>query len=332
MENSGIRHPAEGGVSVGSGQHGDEVKVMTIIRVSHEDQLRGYGPEVQWTDDVLPYARFLGVIVDERHRRVIQESATGWDRPRFEAAVEEALQLHRASQIGGVFFPRVDRETRFLFGSISLLVTVLKQGMKVYFGRERFRLDPEDPESVEKYLRKVQEGNAYTQALKVNTSKARRKRAENDHRMPSGGGTWFHEYHPYRKASGLLPTIMSGKHTLRPERTLIGRRWATWILEEGRSLGECVRLTEKQYGVKVSRETLWRSLRDPSAIGKFYAYKTRIVASPAGQRVVRNPESEWLLVHEDASLAVLTREEFDAIREKFRDNKEKSFRNTQRWY
>ena len=68
-------------------------KTFTIIRVSGEDQLKGYGPDSQWTDDVVPNALLLGLQVSEDLRRIIQESATGWYRGKFEAAVREALNL-----------------------------------------------------------------------------------------------------------------------------------------------------------------------------------------------------------------------------------------------
>jgi len=44
------------------------VKAFTVIRVSGEDQLRGYGPDSQWADDVVPNAAFLGLEVSESLR------------------------------------------------------------------------------------------------------------------------------------------------------------------------------------------------------------------------------------------------------------------------
>ena len=67
------------------------ITAFTIIRVSGEDQLKGYGPDVQWEYDIAPVAPELGLQVSERYRRVLQESATGWDRAKWEAAVREAL-------------------------------------------------------------------------------------------------------------------------------------------------------------------------------------------------------------------------------------------------
>jgi hypothetical protein len=122
---------------------------FVIIRVSAEDQLRGYGPEVQWEDDIIPFAPTVGLSVNEVYRRVIQESATGWERTKFEAAVREALEFYKHGEINSMLFPRVDRETCFVFGSIPLLAEVIRSGLRVYFAREKLELNPSDPESVE---------------------------------------------------------------------------------------------------------------------------------------------------------------------------------------
>jgi len=108
-------------------------KAFTMIRVSGEDQLKGYGPDSQWYDDVLPNARLLELEVSETLRRVIQEPATSWDRDRFQEAIREALGLYQRREIQAVLFPRVDRETRFLFGSFPLLCEVIRAGVEVYF-------------------------------------------------------------------------------------------------------------------------------------------------------------------------------------------------------
>ena len=130
-------------------------KAFVIIRVSAEDQLKGYGPDVQWFDDVLPNAPLLGLEVNEALRREIQEPATSWERSIFESAVREALVFYHRGLVEVLLFPRVDRETRFLFGSFPLLAEVVQAGLEVYFAREKLHLDPNDPESVERYLSKA---------------------------------------------------------------------------------------------------------------------------------------------------------------------------------
>jgi len=150
-------------------------KAFVIIRLSTQDQLKGYGAEVQWEDDVLSNAPLLGLSVSETNRRVIQESATSWERTKFEAAVREVLSLYQNGQVEALLFPRVDRETRFLFGSVSLLSEALRAGLPVYFAREKLSLDPNDPESVERYLSKATQSQAYIDTMKTNTLQAKAK-------------------------------------------------------------------------------------------------------------------------------------------------------------
>jgi site-specific DNA recombinase len=166
---------------------------FVIVRVSAEDQLKGYGPDVQWEDDVIPAAQLLGLTVSETNRRVIQESATGYERTKFEAAVREALALYNRGEINTLLFPRVDRETRFVFGSIPLLAEVVKTGLRVYFAREKLALDPNDPESVERYLNKATQAQAYVQTMKTNTSRAKRKLLR-EGKLPQGTEVGIYGY------------------------------------------------------------------------------------------------------------------------------------------
>ncbi len=95
-------------------------KAFTMIRVSGKDQLKGYGPDSQWYDDVLPNARLLELEVSETLRRVIQEPATGWDRGRFQEAIREALGLYQRREIQAVLFPRwTEKPVSFLAPSPS---------------------------------------------------------------------------------------------------------------------------------------------------------------------------------------------------------------------
>jgi len=166
---------------------------FVIIRVSAEDQLRGYGPEVQWSDDILPAAPVLGLGVSENYRRVLQESATGWERPLFEAAVREAMSLYQVGRVQALLFPRVDRETRFIFASFPLLTEVIQSGMEVYFAREKLFLNPNDPESIERYLNKATQAQAYIQTMKFNTSQAK-KRLLREGKLPQGTGVGMYGY------------------------------------------------------------------------------------------------------------------------------------------
>ncbi|MBI2858702.1 MAG: recombinase family protein [Chloroflexi bacterium] len=302
------------------------IRAMAIIRVSAEDQLQGYGPDVQWFEDVLPAAPLLGLEVEEGLRRVIQEPATKWDREKFEGAIREALGRHARGEIDALLFPRVDRETRFLFGSFPLLAEVVRQGLKVYFARERLLLDPNDPDSVERYLAKATQAQAYVETMRQNTMRGRRRRALQDHKLPNGQVRWPFDY---------------DKETGRPspnlERAAWVRQWATWLLEEGVSTGVvCARMEgagvlSPKGSKKWSRSTITRILSDSELIGEFYAWKpVHRRQGPASPSAAKPSQPE--LVYKMEGETVLTPTQFKAIQERFRANRESSSRNAKHEY
>jgi len=77
--------------------------------VSEEDQLKGYGPDVQ-VDEVRTYLVEAGLT--EITQRVIQEESTTWNRPQFEAILDEAIDLKHRGELEVVVFPRTDRLAR----------------------------------------------------------------------------------------------------------------------------------------------------------------------------------------------------------------------------
>ncbi|MFH0847008.1 MAG: recombinase family protein [Chloroflexota bacterium] len=308
-------------------------RAFTIVRVSAEDQLRGYGPDVQWFEDVLPNAPLLGLEATEAFRRVIQEPATSWERSKFESAVREALDFYNQGQVEALLFPRVDRETRFLFGSFPLLAEVVQAGLQVYFAREKFRLDPNDPESIERYLSKATQAQAYVETMRLNTMRGRRRRAIQDHMMPTGRSKWAHDYHCYRKDSHQAPDEQSGRYTVNPERAGCVRKWVDWILVDGLSINKCCQRMLNDSGIKIHRSTMVYVLSDPALIGKFYAYETKVERDVTGRKhKARVNEKDWLLVYEDPGQAILTEVEFYALRARFQHNKENSPRSTKHYY
>lgn len=306
------------------------MKAFTIIRVSSQDQLKGYGPDVQWEDDILLNAPSLGLEATIQFRRIIQESATGWDRELFEAMVREGLALYHKGEVQAMLFPRVDRETRFVFGSFPLLAEVVRSGMPVFFARDKFRLDPANPESIEHYFSKAIQAQAYVATMRENTMRATRKRAEKDHRMPTGGNKWAYDYHHYR--SYQKPDQDSGRYTLDPQRAVSCCQLKDWVLS-GLSLSKCEQQFEQLTGIKLNRATLYRMLTDPIVIGKVYAYRHKMIVDPQGKKHrVSVPEDEWLLIYEDPSLRVFTDDEYYALKRQFERNKQNSPRNTKYHY
>lgn len=314
-------------------------KAFTIIRVSKEDQLKGYGPDVQWFDDVLPNAPILSLEVGEELRRVIQEPATGWDREKFQEAVREALRLYGEGKVQALLFPRVDRETRFVFGSLALLAEVVRTGMEVWFARDLFRLDPSNTDSVQKYMAKAIQAQAYAEDWRMTSMAARRRRAENDHMMPTGGHKWAFDYLPFRKREPFPKEDDSGRYTRNEERAAWIGKCAHWLLDDGASLNECCRRLDKngvltpKGGTKWARPVLRDILKDPALIGEFYAYMSKTIRGANGKkRKVATEPNEWFLVYKEAGQAVLTPEEFYGIQERLRRNQENSPRHAKHWY
>jgi DNA invertase Pin-like site-specific DNA recombinase len=74
-----------------------------------------------------------------------------------------------------------------------LLAEVVKTGLRVYFAREKLALDPNDPETVERYLNKATQAQAYVQTMKTNTSRAKRKLLR-EGKLPQGTGVGIYGY------------------------------------------------------------------------------------------------------------------------------------------
>jgi len=111
------------------------------------------------------------------------------------------------------------------------------------------------------------------------------------------------------------------------------RKWADWILVDGVSISKCCQRILNDLGIRIHRSTVADVLSDPALIGKFYSYTTEVVRDATGRkRKIDVDEKDWLLVYEDPSQAILTQEQFYALRERFQRNRENSPRNTRYYY
>jgi len=279
---------------------------FVIVRVSAEDQMKGYGPEVQWEDDILPAARLFNLTVTEIHRRIIQESATGWERSKFEAAVREALELHTSGDINALLFPRVDRETRFIFGSFPLLAEVVRSGLRVFFAREKLVLDPSDPDSVERYLNKATQAQAYVQTMKANTSRAK-QRLLREGKLPQGTGVGLYGYtwdRPNKRrlinaeeaeiAAEIFLKVATGQSLVSIARSLNERGISTKGSKDGK----------RKYWHSL---TIRRMVKNPSYIGKTYFGVTSRISKA---KTLRHTEDKWILL-ENVTPAIISEELFN---------------------
>lgn len=317
------------------------MKAFTIIRVSAQDQLHSYGPLNQWQDDILPNAKLLGLEVSEKYKRIIQESATGWDRPLFEAAIREAMALHQDKEIEAIIFPRQDRESRFIFGSFTLLTEVVRSGLKVFFARERFELNPKDSESVERYLNKAQQAQAYVETMKVNTARGRKARATNGKLI---GGHSLYGY-KYIKGKG----EGEGVRYVNPEQAEWVKKMYSWLINENLSING---ITKRLRSLKVptpsgskfwQRQTVHRILINPSYTGHTYVF-TRQYIEPRRRKqrqdgtfnngktgIIKKPQSEWTELP-NCTPRIIDDALFNAARIKLQRNKEVKFKQGKREY
>ena len=299
------------------------MKALAIIRVSSEDQKHGYGPDSQWEDDILEAAPGLGLEVSKEHRISIEESATSWDRVKFTEAINRAIELYGRGEIEAVLFPRVDRETRFIFASMPLLSAMLKIGIKVYFARERLFLNPSDPEAVSRYLTKVGESQAYVATMTANLMKGRRRRVIKDGLLPTGGVNLY----------GYIYNKETGKRTINEFEAGVIRKMVHWVIVEKCFLNEvCRRLMTMDIpapkgGKYWSRSTVGRILSNEALTGETYALKMTAVEAKdkvgSGKKTSRilKPKEEWVKLPDDTTPAIITKGEFEAIKRQLARNR-----------
>jgi site-specific DNA recombinase len=285
---------------------------FTIIRVSTEDQLKGYGPDVQWEDDILPNASVLGLSVSEANRRVIQESATGWERSKFETAVREALSLYGKGEVDALLFPRVDRETRFIFGSFPLLAEVVKSGLRVYFAREKLALNPNDPESIERYLNKATQAQAYVETMKANTLRAK-QRLVREGKLPQGTGKGLYGYKWDKENKKRIPIEYEVKVAEKIFEMLASGvtrfKIATALNEQG---------IPSKTGGKWHPLTIQRLVTNPAYIGITYYYQTKGSRKTA---LIAQEKNKWAVL-KDVTPAIISRELFDRAQQQLQRQKE----------
>lgn len=320
--------------------------VMTIIRVSEEDQLKGYGPDVQ-SEQVERYLPEADLV--EKERRVINEESTSWNRPRFEAILNEAVALYEKGEIAGVVFPRRNRLARYGSAGAYYLGLLDRTGLEIHFAKESRKYDPKDPESFEWVMRGFTQAQQDADEIRSNTMEGRLLRAKRDHKMPSGGHKWAFDYDP-----------ATGRYTKNEERAQWILRCDDWLLEEGCSLNECCRrLTAAQVMIpgflkwtraveagrewkskkapepyKWLRQTLRLVLLDDANIGLFYAYRHKWVRDNGGRKtLIRTQPEDWLLVYEDTDQRIRSPERHEAIKARLQLNRDFSKRNNKKhWY
>jgi site-specific DNA recombinase len=301
--------------AIRTAKEGQPMKAFVIVRVSSQDQLRGYGPDVQWQDDIIPNAQLLGLEVSEQYRRVIQEPATTWDRPKYEALIKEALALYSKGEIQALLFPRQDRESRFVYASFPLLVDVIRAGIKIFFAREQFELDPNNPESTERYFNKVQQSQSYVETMRINTVRGKKAKARKG--LLNSGGYKSTFGYDFIKKSGNTDCLRVINETEAPWVDKIFR----WLVYDGLSTWK---IAEKLRKLKVptKRGGVWQQgavlgiVKNSAYCGKTFAYL----------------ETDRIELLPNASPAIISIDLYEAAQRQLRINKAESKGNMKHNY
>ena len=214
--------------------------------------------------------------------------------------MDNYLAWYRDGKADVLIFPRVDRETRFIAGSLPKLLEIIKAGMLVYFARERLLLDPRKPDSFEEYQRKALDAQAYIRVLRENTIPAKHEAAKAGN-VPAGYG----RYGGY-----------------------VGLKYDKLTKRFHHVPGE----------IEIVREILYRCLKGESSSQIVRDLQSRGIRGPAGNLIHRSHVSRVLahsrvyageLPYEDVVIKnkidpIITIEDSQAISERLKRNQERS--------
>ena len=180
-------------------------------------------------EEIEAYADELGArIVDTWS---VQERATIFDRPQFQARLEAARILRNQGLVDGLMLGSVDRLSRDPFDGGAICRDALRQGLRILFAAER--LDASREGDQDKIVGALQAARAYVTRLKRQTIPARRARAS-EGKLPNGQARWPFDY-----------DRRTGRATPNPGRALWVKRWADEILR-GATLGDISKMLHEE--------------------------------------------------------------------------------------
>lgn len=293
---------------------GHDRNAVVVVRVSSPGQVDKYGLEAQ-QDDAFGRAEALEVNVLKVIR--FQESATdSYNRPKFEALLEDLARGSKAGEYQVVIFGRPDRLGRDGEAAFMHYLYILERaGLEIRFGRDD--VDPNDTFRGVKLTLYAFKAKEDAKTILANTMGGRNRRAKNG-KLPTGQVCWVFDYASKRQVG----EASTGKPTLNEERAVWVRRWVIWLLEERVSLREVSRrmeaagLLSPKGSRRWSPSTITRILKNRALLGEFWRKET----------------GENILVIQDTALAILSPEEFQAIQDLLLMNQQLSRRNTKSDY
>ena len=294
------------------------LRLVALTRLSTTGQEKGDGWARQEVEEIDAYATELGATILVRWS--IVESATVFDRPAFQQKLAEAIELRPNGAVDGMIVGSVDRLARDPYDGAGIVREALRSGLRIFFASEQLDATREEDQIL--VLGALQAARAYAQRLKKQTAPARLRRAKVG-KIPNGMVRWPFDYNP-----------ATGKATRNEERAAHVRAWVH-ILINGGTLADIqatmIGIPAPRGGVTWSRSTIRRILTSPELLGRFEAGHERMEAPSFFERR-RRVTSTPFPVFSDASVAILTDEEFQAVQTRLVANKALSRRNTQHYY
>lgn len=299
----------------------NQLRLVGITRLSTATQLSGHGRQRQEELEIRAHADEIGAdIVDIWE---VQERATIFDRPQFEARLAAAHALREQGCIDGIIMASVDRLSRDPFDGGAVCREALRAGLKLFFAAERLDATKEDDQ--ERIIGALLAARAYASRLKRQTGPARRARASAG-KLPNGQVRWPFTY-----------DAATGRATPNPVRSRYVRKWVMMLLDEGKSLRAIGSFMEEQHipapkgGSRWGQSTITRILGDPALKGAFHHSYERMESPSFWERPRRMP-AQPELVYTDTEHAILDSGTWERVQAKLASNKDLARRNTRRDY
>ncbi len=286
------------------------MKAAIYCRVSTDNQEAEGTSLGSQKEACLKKAQELGYETNEDHTILETYSGLTLDRPKL----DQLRQWVKDKEVDAVVAYTLDRLSRDPVHFIILQEELERAGVALIMITED--VDSSDMGRLITYIKGFA-AKLETEKIKERTMRGKRERIKSG-KLPTGRGVLYG--YDYDKERG-INVANSSLDTVR----MIG----SWIIEEGVFLNEaCRRLMAKNIlapkgGNRWSRGTIGRIMRNPTYVGKSYAYKTET----KNRKRIACSQGNYVEIPNAVDSAAFTAEEWQDIQRQLDRNKEVSPRN-----
>jgi hypothetical protein len=284
------------------------MKARLVLRESDESLRDGYGFENQ-REDGFGFAGQHGIEIIKVHELV--ESATKWKREKLEDIIDEAIR--EKEEIPWLIWPRVDRTARKQLAGGYYVYQLISAGLTVGIAGQNLILHKDSPPMdffmFNLHLFKAEED---ANQIKSNLLGGRDKLAEKAGQVPNGTPIWPFDYYP-KKVYGQMTT---GKPSLNRERAGWVRKWYEAIVFDSMGVNAIEKWMEREgvrtkRGKRITAKHVRDILTSRQLLGEF-SWRGKVYLK-------------------DDTLRILTDEEFERLKTRLRENRERSYYNAVKW-